>query len=229
MKKRILSICLMLGLLIAWTAVANAQTQTITGTVYDAEDESTLPGVNIIVEGTTIGTTTDADGNYELEVPADAERLLFSFVGFEERSVQIGDRTTIDVRLSPVIFVGDDVVVTAMGMTRDEKSIGYTVQEVNSEEFLRNRDMNFMTSLQGRVANVQISGLGTGADGSARIVIRGHRSLRPGGANQPLIIVDGMPIDNSGGMSAGRWGGFDYGTGLNQINPNDIESVNILQ
>ncbi len=229
MKKSMLSACLLLCLFFTGTITAEAQTRTITGTVYDAEDESRLPGVNIVVEGTTIGTTTNTDGEYELDVPADAERLVFSFIGFEERRVTIGDRTSINVRLTPVIFEGDDVVVTAMGMTRDQKSIGYTVQEIDSEDFLRTHDMNAMTSLQGRVANVQITGLGTGADGSARIVIRGHRSLRPGGANQPLIIVDGMPIDNSGGMSAGRWGGFDYGTGLNQINPNDIESINILQ
>ncbi len=229
MNHRIFTVCLMLGLLLSWSAMAEAQTRTITGTVYDAEDETTLPGVNIVVEGTTTGTTTDVDGQYQISVPADAERLIFSFIGYEERRVRIGDRTSIDVRLSPIVFIGEDVVVTAMGMTRAEKSIGYTVQEVSSDEFLRTRDMNFMTSLQGRVANVQISGLGTGADGSARIIIRGHRSLRPGGANQPLIIVDGMPIDNSGGMSAGQWGGFDYGTGLNQINPNDIETINILQ
>ncbi|MBP3192147.1 SusC/RagA family TonB-linked outer membrane protein [Natronogracilivirga saccharolytica] len=229
MKKRTYSAGLILCLILAWTSVAEAQTRTITGTVYDAEDESRLPGVNIVVEGTTIGTTSDTDGNYELEVPEDAGRLVFSFIGFETRNVRIADRTTINVRLSPVVFEGDDVVVTAMGMTRQEKSIGYTVQQIDSEDFLRTHDMNPMTSLQGRVANVDITGLGTGADGSARIIIRGHRSLRPGDANQPLIIVDGMPIDNSGGMSAGQWGGFDYGTGLNQINPNDIESINILQ
>ncbi len=229
MSSRILKAGVMCCLLVTFSVSIKAQTTTITGTVYDADDESRLPGVNIVVDETTIGTTSDEDGNYQIEVPEDGEYLVFSFVGYEERSVAIDDRTSIDVRLSPVVFEGDDVVVTAMGMTRDEKSIGHTIQEIDADDFIRSHDMNAMTSLQGRVANVDISGLGTGADGSARVIIRGHRSLRPGDANQPLFIVDGMPIDNSGGMSAGEWGGFDYGTGLNQINPHDIKSINILQ
>ncbi len=205
----------------------SAQDFNVSGTVFDAESDQPLAGVNIMVVGTDFGTSTDIDGNFEITVPEGHNELIFRYLGFSEKIVTVDEETELEVFLQPEALVGEDLVVTAFGMTREEKSLGYTVQEFGGEEISRSGGMNAVSALQGRVSNVQIDGLGSGPDGSTRIVIRGHRSLT--GTSQPLIVVDGVPIDNSGGMSATAQGGRDFGSGLNQVNMAEIESMSVLQ
>lgn len=211
----------------------------VTGTVTD-EDGQGFPGVNIIVKGTSTGTTTDVNGRYALEVADDNATLVFSFVGYEEQEVAVSGRTVIDVQMRPNLQALDEVVVTALGIERSQKSLGYATTKVSSDELTINRTPNFMNALQGKVAGVSISALGTGPAGTSKIRIRGQSSMS--GQNSPLIVVNGIPIDNTNFATnqgnAGsdssipvRGGGVysDGGDGLSSINPDDIESMTVLK
>ena len=212
----------------------------VTGLVTD-ENGQGFPGVNIVVKGTSAGTTTDASGRYALEVEDENAILVFSFVGYDEQEIPLGGRTVLDVRMQPNLKTLDEVVVTALGIERSQKSLGYATTKVNSEELTVNRTPNFMNALQGKVAGVSISALGTGPAGTSKIRIRGQSSMS--GQNSPLIVVNGIPIDNTNfGTSQGnaasdnsvqvRAGGGVYsdgGDGLSSINPDDIESMTVLK
>jgi TonB-linked SusC/RagA family outer membrane protein len=212
----------------------------VTGTVTDESGQG-FPGVNIIVKGTSNGTTTDAIGRYSLQVQDESATLVFSFVGYEAQEVPIAGRTVIDVQLRPNLRSLDEIVVTALGIERAQKSLGYATTKVNSEELTINRTPNFVNALQGKVAGVSISALGTGPAGSSKIRIRGQSSMS--GQNSPLIVVNGIPIDNTNfatnqGNAASdnsvqvRGGGGIYsdgGDGLSSINPDDIESMTVLK
>ena len=203
-----------------------AQAVEIRGTVTSSEDGSPMPGASVIVKGTTLGTLSDADGNYVLRVPADATELVVSFVGMKTQDVRIEGRTKIDVVLETDILGQFEVVVTALGITRTRKALGYSVQDVGGDELLQARDPNVINSLQGKLAGVQISA-GQGSVGAgSRIVIRGLKSLSS--ENQPLFVVDGVPFLNNL-SSVGDYGGQDYGNAAADINPNDIETVTILK
>ena len=209
--------------------VAYAQT-TITGTVTNADDGTAIPGVTVIVKGTSVGTTTDLDGKYELTAPEGATTLIFSYVGMVTQEIEIGGRTVINVQLQPGLEELEEVVVTALGVTREKKALGYAVQDVGSEELEKARNMNIINALSGKVSGVQIASSSGAMGGSSRILIRGASSVN--GENQPLFIVDGIPFDNSNFTSVGQArgaGGFDYGNMANDINPDDIESVSILK
>jgi len=204
-----------------------AQEITVRGQVVSADNGDPLPGATVLVQGTQRGTSTDTEGNYELNnVPANAT-LVFSFTGFSNLTVAVDGRTTIDVELNPGIQRLDDVVVTAFGVERNKKALGYSVTEVSGDEFTEARTVNFGDAMQGKIAGVSVSNIGTGVGGSSRVIIRGNASLS--GNNEPLYIIDGVPIDNSQLGSAGMWGGSDWGDGLTSINPDDIESVNVLK
>ncbi len=211
----------------------------VSGQVTD-ENGQGFPGVNIIVKGTSAGTATDANGRYALEVEETAT-LVFSFVGYEEQEVPVGGRTVINVQMKPNLQALDEVVVTALGIERSQKSLGYATTKVNADELTINRSPNFMNALQGKVAGVSISALGTGPAGTSKIRIRGQTSMQ--GQNGPLIVVNGIPMDNTNfGTSQGsaaadnsvqvRGGGGIYsdgGDGLSSINPDDIESMTVLK
>ena len=202
--------------------------QTITGTVTDADDGSVLPGVNILVKETNIGTVTDVEGNYRITAPDDATTLVFSSVGYGTKEVAIGDRTVVDIALTPDIQSLSEVVVTALGIKKETKSLGFATAKVEPEEVTVNRTTNFIQSLQGKVAGVNISGMATGAGGSSRIRIRGQSAFA--GDNQPLIVVDGVPISNDrqyGGTQGAN--NSDAGDGLLSINPDIIESMTVLK
>ncbi|MDZ7742024.1 MAG: TonB-dependent receptor plug domain-containing protein [Bacteroidota bacterium] len=204
--------------------------KTITGKVTSADDGTPLIGVTVIIKATTIGTTTDINGKYSIQVPEDAEALLFSFVGMATQEVAIGDKSVIDVQLAPSAVAMDEVIVTALGVTREEKSLGYAVQDVSAEEINKARPINVLNALSGKVAGVQISNSTGNIGGSSRITIRGIRSMT--GDNQPIFIVDGTIIDNSNFTSANQargGGGYDYGNMANDINPDDIKSVSVLK
>ncbi|MHA7109407.1 SusC/RagA family TonB-linked outer membrane protein [Sunxiuqinia elliptica] len=206
-----------------------AETKTIEGTVTDSKGEP-LPGVSIVVKGTTIGITTDFDGNYSLKVPAETQVLVFSFVGMQSEEVALGDRTQISVVLKEENFGVEEVVVTALGIKREKKALGYAVTEVKSDDIANNKTINVISALQGKVAGLDISSVSGGPGASSRIVLRGISDLS--GNNQPLVVVDGVPIDNGtlGSAGSGQYAsGPDLGDGISSLNPDDVESVSVLK
>ncbi len=209
-----------------------AQTRQITGTVTSAEDGSPLPGVTIVVQGTSTGTTTNSDGVYQLEVPENAQLLEFSFVGMKTRSASIGDQTKIDVSLEPDVYRMDEVVVTALGIKKERKAIGYSVSEIKSDDIVSTRETNVINSLSGMVAGVQVNNSSGLAGSSSRITIRGTTSLRY--ENQPLFVIDGVPFDNTeynfdeNDVDYALLYGNASNTGID-IDPNQIESVSVLK
>jgi len=198
--------------------------KSISGTVTD-DAGVPLPGATVLVVETNSGTTTDFDGNYSITVN-EGQTLAISFVGYSTQEIQVGASSTYDVSLESANAL-DEIVVTALGIRREEKTLSYASQTVKSEELTQARDMSFANSLTGRAAGVEIRKSSSGAGGSTRIVLRGNKSLN--GNSEPLIVIDGVPIVNNKGSQPGMWGGIDEGDGLSQINPDDIESINILK
>jgi TonB-linked SusC/RagA family outer membrane protein len=201
--------------------------QEISGTVVDAETGNPLPAVNVLAVGTSTGTTTNNSGEYSLSAPDDADSLRFSFIGYETTGIAIDGRSEIDVRLIPSVQQFNEMVVTAFGVEQEQRELGYSVQQVDSEELTAGNNENLVSALQGKVSGVQVTNTGGAPGSSSRILIRGISSLDPGADNQPLFVVDGVPIDNST-ISAG-----DTPRGLSNraadINPDDIESVSVLK
>lgn len=202
-----------------------AQKITVSGTVSDANG-MVLPGVTILVKGTTTGTTTDFNGNYQISA-SQGEILKFSYMGFKTKEVTISD-STLDVSLTEDTAALDEVVITAMGISREKKSLGYSVQEVKSEDLVRTPQTNIVSALSGKVAGAQISSQGGAPGQGASIVIRGISSIDPSGNNEPLFIVDGVPISNDtytdgGGSSRGMT------NRSSDIDLDDIESLSVLK
>lgn len=202
--------------------------KTITGMVTDAKDGSSIPGVNVVVKGTATGTTTDLTGKYTIKVNAD-QTLQFSFIGYTNQEVAVGSQSVIDVKLSPSAEVIEGVVVTALGIKREKKALGYSMQELKGDAMTETRDPNVVNSLNGKIAGLEVKQASTGPSGSSRIVIRGNNSI--GGGNQPLVVVDGIPINSSTGGSDDYWGNrsVDRGSGIADISPDDIESMSVLK
>ena len=200
------------------------QAQSISGTVSD-ENGVPLPGATVLVEGTQNGVSTDFDGNYSIDASS-GDTLVFSFVGYSSQSVVVGSSATVNVSLQPDNALSE-VVVTALGVKRNVKAVGYSITQVDGGELSDNKTTNAINALQGKVAGVMVTGSAMGAKGSSRVVIRGTSSLT--GNNQPLYVVDGITINNSNLGSAGVWGGADYGDGISSINPDEIESVSVLK
>ncbi|HLN52556.1 MAG TPA: SusC/RagA family TonB-linked outer membrane protein [Lentimicrobium sp.] len=222
-------LALMLVLLIfAGVQVVLAQT-TVTGVVTSADDGQPIPGAAVQVKGTTVGVTTDVNGRYSLRVPAGGEVLQFSFVGMTTKEVTIGNQTVINIVLETEAMDIEGVVVTALGISREKKSLGYATQQVSGEDMNRVRTDNFINNLSGKAAGVQVKA-NNNIGGSTNVVVRGVSSLT--GNNQALFVIDGVPISNEVsnnlGQTTGR-AGFDYGNAASDINPADIESMNILK
>jgi TonB-linked SusC/RagA family outer membrane protein len=208
-------------------SVGSYQQRTVSGKVTDSGGEP-LPGTSIVIKGTTQGTVTDAVGNYFLtNVPLDAI-LVFSFVGMETREVNVDGRSVIDIVMNPAVIGVDEVVVTALGISREKKSLGYSVSEVDGESLQRVAQENVLNSLSGKVAGVTINSTG-GPGSSVSMVIRGASSLTSD--NQPLFVVDGAPINNTlnNVQEIGRENKPDYGNAISDINPEDIESISVLK
>lgn len=218
-------ILFLLGILVPWNIVS-AQNQTITGTIVASEDQSPLIGVNVLVKGSGSGVVSDFDGRYSiLARPSDI--LIFSYVGYKPQEIKVGDQTKLDVVLSTDVAQLSEVVVTAFGIEREKKAIGYAAQEIDGGELTIAREANVMNSLKGKVAGVHVNSSSAGVGGSSFVTIRGNSSI--GGNNQPLYVVDGVPINNDNLGSANIWGGRDYGDGIQNINPDDIESISVLK
>ena len=205
-----------------------AQTRQVTGKVTSSEDGSALPGVSVSLKGTSRGTTTGADGSYKISV-GDGAVLVYSFVGYKQQTISVASQSAINVVLASDASELNEVVVTALGLTRTKNSLPYAAQQVKGDELTRVRSGNAFQALSGKVAGLQIT-QGNTVGGSTNVVIRGNKSLT--GNNQALFVVDGVPIDNSNKNSSnqvtGR-GGYDYGNAASDINPDDIESMTVLK
>jgi TonB-linked SusC/RagA family outer membrane protein len=214
-------------LLFAGINLLQAQGVQVSGSVTSADDGTALPGVSVVVRGTTIGAVTDFEGNYAITAPDAAATLMFSFVGMLTQEVTLDGRTILDVVLESTSTELDEVVVTALGVSREKKSLGYSVQEVDGDAVSNSAQSNFAASLSGKVSGVQIKMPNT-MGGSSNVLIRGSTSIN--GNNQPLYVIDGVPVDNSNyATGADGWGGYDYGNVAQDINPNDIESISVLK
>lgn len=221
--KKILSVFVIL-----LVASVYAAAQSISGRVTTSSDGTALPGVSVLVKGTTTGLTTDSDGRYSVTVPDESSVLVFSFIGFVTQEVVVGGRTVIDISMADDATELSEIVVTALGIPRETKTLVYATQTVKPSTLVEVRDANnVLNSLQGKVANAVIT-QGSGGPGSgARIVLRGNRFIQ--GTNNALIVVDGIPITNStNGTITSDFGGLQGSDGASSINPDDIESVTVL-
>lgn len=198
----------------------------VTGRIVDSAGEP-LIGATIMVEGTKEGAVTDIDGNFTINTTSKA-KLVISYVGYTTQTILVGDKTTIDVTLKEVANTMNEVVVTALGIKRAEKALSYNVQSVGSNELTRNKDANFVNSLNGKVAGVSISKSASGVGGATRVIMRGAKSIE--GDNNVLYVIDGIPIFNfSGGRDSGIMGeGRVSSEGIADFNPEDIESISVL-
>jgi TonB-linked SusC/RagA family outer membrane protein len=219
MRKNLLLKMLPLFLMLL-TSMAWAQERTVTGRVTSSEDGSSLPGVNVVVKGTTNGSVTDADGQYSLSVPASGVSLIFSFIGLKTQEISIGDRTVIDVQLALDETQLSEVVVTALGISRETKSLPYASQQVNADKLSITRANNINDALAGKVAGIQVLGQSGAKLGSNSVIrIRGASSLEEQGNDPfgikvqkgPLFVLDGTPVSSQ------------------DINPDDIETTNVLK
>ena len=204
---------------------------TVRGKVTDSDDGALLPGVNILEQGTTNGTTSDVEGNYTITVSNDAV-LVFSFVGYKTQEEIVGPRSVIDVSLEVDITTLSEIVVTAFGLEKKTKSLGYSTTEIGGEELVEAREISVASQLTGKIAGVEVNTPVTGPAGSTNILIRGMARLSTGETrteNRPLIVVDGIPIDNTNINAASQFGGRDSGDGFSSLNQDDIESINVLK
>ena len=208
-------------LLFAGLQVVLAQ-RTITGRVADSQGQP-LIGVTVLVKGTTIGTTTDVDGKFSIQVPDDQSTLQLSYIGYTQQDVVVGSQATVNVAMEESSLMMGEVVVTALGIKREAKTLGYATAVVSQIQLTENRSSNTLGTLQGKVSGVNITQFGTGPAGSTRIRIRGNSAFQ--GANLPLLVINGVPIDNTRFQE----GNADLGDGLNSINPDDIQSMTVLK
>lgn len=213
---------LLVFLLFAGLQVVLAQ-KSITGTVTGSADNLSLTGVTVLVKGTTTGSLTDLDGKYSIQVPSNQSILQFSFIGFTTQEVIVGTQTVVNLTMKEAMLQMDEVVVTALGIKRSVKALSYSSNEVKGDDFVKAPDINVMNTLQGKIAGVDINISGTGTAGSSIVTIRGNTSISRD--NNPLYVVDGVPIARNSSSTGGR----DLGDALTTINPNDIETMSILK
>jgi TonB-linked SusC/RagA family outer membrane protein len=195
----------------------------VTGTVTAADAMLPLAGVQVTVKGTNIGTLTDGEGNFTMRVPADATTLVFTYIGYKTAEAPVSSEVNVQLEQQAIGLEG--IVVTALGVQREKRSLGYSVQDVRGEDITKVPELNIVNSLQGMTAGVQVTDAGP-TGGTARILIRGSSSIS--GNNQPLFIVDGIPIDNSSSGNGG-FGGIDRGNAAQDIDPNNVSSISVLK
>ena len=200
-----------------------AQVTTVRGIVTTEEDGEPVIGASVIVKGTSLGTVTDVNGRFELNgLPPSATRLLISYISLMAKEVAIAPQVSVTLKSDTHLL--DEVVVTALGISREKKALGYTAQEVKQDALVQGKDNNLLNSLSGKIAGVRITNT-QGDVGSSRIVIRGETSIA--GENQPLFIVDGIPVDNS--QLNARSSGRDFKNAIADLNPEDIKTLTVLK
>ncbi|MCC5930258.1 MAG: SusC/RagA family TonB-linked outer membrane protein [Cyclobacteriaceae bacterium] len=222
--KRILLICAIA--LFAFNPEVWSQERTITGMVSAEQDRSPVPGVNVILKGSTTGTVTDIDGKYSLSVPQTGGVLVFSFIGLATEEVAIGNQTVINMVMTADIRQLTEIVVTALGVEREAKALGFSVTQIENKELVQGRATNLANSLTAKVAGLRVQGSNGMVGSSANIFIRGFTTFS--GSNQPLFIVDGIPISNAGGANALQNGVSNSNRAID-INQDDIESISVLK
>lgn len=208
-----------------FSAICFGQNVEVTGQVTEDGSNSPVARVTVTQKGTQNATTTNESGFFSIKVPI-GSTLTFSSIGYGTKEVEVTG-TTINTSLVNQSQDLNAVVVTALGIRKEKKALSYAVSEVKGDELTQARSTNIANQLQGKVAGLNISQTATGPGGSARIIIRGNGSIS--GNNQPLIVVDGIPMDNSNQGSAGMWGGSDKGDGISSLNPDEIESMSVLK
>jgi len=204
-----------------------SQNRTITGKVTSSEDKKGIPGVTVLIKGTTTGAISDLDGKYSLIVTPSAKVLVYSFVGMKTKEVPIGTENVIDVELVQDVTNMEAIVVTAIGVKKSEKSLGYSATQITGDEITKTQDRSVINSLQGKVAGVNITTSSSNPGASTRVFSRGFHSLT--GSNGVLYVIDGVPVNNSAIGSTDLNGGTDFGNRVNDINPDDVESVTFLK
>ncbi|MCC5938517.1 MAG: SusC/RagA family TonB-linked outer membrane protein [Lunatimonas sp.] len=205
-----------------------AQSRRISGKVTSKEETMGIPGVNVLIKGTQVGTATNIDGDFSLDVPDNNTVLIFSYIGFQNQEVTVGNRSVINVELVQDEGTLGEVVVTALGIRREEISLGYSIERVGGDEMTRVAQESFLNAMAGKVAGATISSTG-GTGSSVSMVIRGATSLSSD--NQPLFVVDGVPIANTlnNVSSIGNENRVDYGNAISGLNPDDIAEITILK
>ncbi|RAJ99753.1 TonB-linked SusC/RagA family outer membrane protein [Larkinella arboricola] len=204
------------------------QSRKVSGRVTSKTDGAALPGVNVVLKGTQTGANTDGDGRYSIDVSGSSPVLVFSYIGFETQEIAVGSRSTIDLVLNESAETLQEAVVTALGIKREKRSLGYAVSDVKGDAITAVAQENVMNSLAARVPGVAINQT-SGAGSSISVVIRGAKSLT--GDNQPLFVIDGVPVANSLNnlRSMGDRNNVDYGNAISDLNPEDIESISVLK
>jgi TonB-linked SusC/RagA family outer membrane protein len=226
MKKLYEKLSMVAVILLTLTSVGLAQERVLTGTIKD-ESGGVMPGVNVLIKGTTTGTATDVNGKFSISA-ADNATLVISFIGYVNQEIAVGSRSVIDVAMAADVQVLSEVVVTALGVERSSRVLQSSVTQVSGDNFTQARENSLVNGLAGRVAGVNITKVSSGPAGSTRVVIRGAKSLGSTN-NQPLYVIDGVPMDNTNYGQAGVWGGSDAGDGMNSINPDDVASMTVLK
>ena len=201
------------------------QTSKVKGTVTDEQGEP-LIGASIAVKGTTQGVITDFNGQFSIDASKSAT-LIVSYVGYRSEEVQVKGQSNLKIVLKEDSKIIDEVVVTALGIKRERKALGYSIGEVKGEELEKAKETNVINSLAGKIPGLVISQTAGGPSGSSRVIVRGSTEMT--GNNQPLYVIDGVPFDNTNIGSAGQWGGKDMGDGLSSINPDDIADIQVLK
>ena len=203
---------------------ASAQDNTVTGKVTNADGKG-IEGINVVLKGTRRGTVTNSNGLFSIKATSGA--LVISGIGYAQQEVPINGQSSIDVTLTQAAGELNAVVVTALGISKQERKLGYSVTTVNGDEMNKARETNVALSLTGQVAGLNVHGTAGGPAGTARILLRGMPSINSGGS--PLFVVNGVPINNDNRGASGEWGGADQGDGIQNINPDDIASMTVLK
>ena len=211
---------------ILFSAVAFSQ-KTVSGRVTDAGNQPVV-GATVAVKETDVATQTNSTGNFTITLPNGRNVLVVTSIGFNPQEVSVGDATNLSVSLANTSAALSEVVVTALGIQRTKKSLQYSVTTVGGENLTQAREISIANALEGRVAGVNVSKIATGPGGSSRVVIRGAKTLGSN-LNQPLYVVDGVPMDNTNQGQAGLWGGADQGDGMSSINPDDVANITVLK
>lgn len=213
------------GLLFSLSTLAQTTPRTVTGRVIESADNQPVPGANVVIKGSSTGTQTDTDGKFSLNVPTGNVTLVISFIGYVSQEVVVGNRSTVNVTLAPDAQSLNEVVVTALGIAKSDRKLGYSVTTVKSTEIERTNTINPITALQGKVAGVNVNVMGgSGVQTSPSIQIRGATSLTKN--NQPIFVVDGIVLENN---VTGADVGTDYGSQLKNLNPDNYESITVLK
>lgn len=222
LKKSALFVFFMLA--VVWSGSLLAQT--VSGKVTDAETGEALAGATVTETGTRNGTVSDVNGDYRLRLTDPNGKLTISYTGYSTVTVEVGGRSTLDVSMAAGAAI-DEVVVTALGIRKESKKVGYSVSQVDGSSLTQAREINVANSLVGRVAGLNVTSTASGPGGSSRVTLRGNTSIS--GDNQPLYVINGVPMDNSNLGSAGLWGGADFGDGISSLNADDIENISVLK